>query len=244
MNAKLLAKYCGAAAPVAAALAFAASPAGLLAQASVTANTLDLPQQVTMLTNPDPNVRKATAVVNGHVITGTDLDQRVALLVDASRGEMSPEEMQRVRAQVLRNLIDETLQIQAAEAEDIKIEQAEIDQTYARLAAQNERPLAEMDSYLRSIGSAPASRIVAWSRSAMIEVASSQLIRSKRPSPLAPTRRSGWSTRSGLYTRSRKRFTFGHSSPRENGCSGSPDMSTARPSSTVTTQPHESGQSW
>ena len=157
MNAKLLAKYCGAAAPVAAALAFAASPAGLLAQASVTANTLDLPQQVTMLTNPDPNVRKATAVVNGHVITGTDLDQRVALLVDASRGEMSPEEMQRVRAQVLRNLIDETLQIQAAEAEDIKIEQAEIDQTYARLAAQNERPLAEMDSYLRSIGSAPAS---------------------------------------------------------------------------------------
>ena len=157
MNANLLAKYRGSAAMLAATFAMVANPAILQAQATITANNLDLPQQITMLDNPDPNVRKATAVVNGHVITGTDLDQRVALLVDASRQEISPDEMQRVRAQVLRNLIDETLQIQAAEAEDIKIDQAEIDQTYNRLAAQNDRPLEEMQSYLASIGSSPAS---------------------------------------------------------------------------------------
>ena len=154
MNAQLVSKFAG----MAAAIGILASAPGAGAQSAVGAqDPLNLPGELTMLTNPDPNVRKATAVVNGHVITGTDLDHRVALLVDASQGEISPEEMQRVRSQVLRNLIDETLQIQAAEAEDITISQAEIDQTYTRLAAQNNRQLEEMESYLTSIGSAPAS---------------------------------------------------------------------------------------
>ncbi len=157
VNAKMLAKLCGSAATIAAGFALTATPVSVQAQAAVSGNSLDLPENFEMLTNPDPNVRKATAVVNGHVITGTDLDQRVALLVEANQTEVSPEEMQRVRSQVLRNLIDETLQIQAAEAEDISISQAEIDQTYARLAAQNNRQLEEMESYLISIGSAPAS---------------------------------------------------------------------------------------
>ncbi|MXO96162.1 peptidylprolyl isomerase [Erythrobacter aquimaris] len=148
---------CGSAATLVATLALAVTPASVGAQASVTANNLDLPDNLTMLTNPDPNVRRATAVVNGHVITGTDLDQRVALLVEANNTELAAEELRRVREQVLRNLIDETLQIQAAEAEDIMISQAEIDQTYARLAAQNNRRIEDMQTYLFSIGSSPIS---------------------------------------------------------------------------------------
>ena len=157
MNATKLAKLSGSAAALVATLALAITPASVGAQASVTANTLDLPDELTMLTNPDPNVRRATAVVNGHVITGTDLDQRVALLVEASQSDLASEEVRRVREQVLRNLIDETLQIQAAEAEDIQISSAEVDQTYARIAAQNNRRLEDMESYLLSIGSSPAS---------------------------------------------------------------------------------------
>ena len=157
MNATKLAKMCGSAAALVATLALAATPASVGAQASVTANTLDLPDELTMLTNPDPNVRRATAVVNGHVITGTDLDQRVALLVEANQSDLASDEMRRVREQVLRNLIDETLQIQAAEAEDIQISNAEVDQTYARIAAQNNRRLEDMQTYLVSIGSSPAS---------------------------------------------------------------------------------------
>ncbi|MBX7527338.1 peptidylprolyl isomerase [Qipengyuania sp. 1NDH10] len=122
------------------------------------ANPLGLPEQPTLLANPDPNVRRATAVVNGHVITGTDLDHRVALLVEANQGaEIPPEELQRVRAQVLRNLIDETLQIQAAEAEEIEISAAEVEQTFARVAAQNNRRVEDMDAYLASIGSSATS---------------------------------------------------------------------------------------
>jgi len=143
-----------------AALGLALGAPGVYAQAdsqAVEANPLGLPDQPTMLANPDAKVRRATAVVNGHVITGTDLDQRVALLVNANDTELPPEEMERVRSQVLRNLIDETLQIQAAAAEDIVISDAEVDQTFARVAAQNNQRVEDMDQYLGSVGSSAAS---------------------------------------------------------------------------------------
>src|SRR3546814_4034929 len=60
---------------------------------------------------PISNVRKATAIVNGRIITGTDVDQRLALIITANGGKVSDEEKERLRVQVLRNLIDETLQI-------------------------------------------------------------------------------------------------------------------------------------
>ena len=121
-------------------------------------NPLNLPQNLQIFGQNDPNVRKATAVVNGQVITGTDVDQRVALVVAAAQGEVSADEMQRLRMQVLRNLIDETLQIQAAKAEELPVDRAEIEQTYARVAAQNfGQDVAAMDSYLVSIGSSPSS---------------------------------------------------------------------------------------
>ena len=164
---------------LASALGLAATPLAVQAQASqAVENTLQLPEQVTMLTNPDPNIRRATAVVNGQVITGTDLEQRLALLTAANEQDLSGQELQQVRGQVLRNLIDETLQIQAAQASDIAISQAEIDQTYARVAAQNFGQRTEqMDSYLRGIGSSPSSLKrhiqgeLAWQRSLRQKVA-------------------------------------------------------------------------
>ncbi|MBX7457857.1 peptidylprolyl isomerase [Qipengyuania sp. 1NDH17] len=154
MNAHIASKLLG----LTAAIGLTASAPALHAQgAPVEANPLGLPEQPTMLANPDSNVRRATAVVNGYVITGTDLDQRVALLVNANEREISPKEMQRVRAQVLRNLIDETLQIQAAEAEEIVISDAEVNQTYARVAAQNGQLPEDMKTQLASIGSSEAS---------------------------------------------------------------------------------------
>ena len=155
MNAHIASKLLGLSAAIGLA---AAAHTGALAQgAAPAANPLGLPEAPTMLAKPDPNVRKATAVVNGYVITGTDLDQRVALIVSANQTELSAEEMQRVRAQVLRNLIDETLQIQAAEAEEIVIEDAEVNQTFARVAAQNNQRPEDMEAFLGQIGSSSAS---------------------------------------------------------------------------------------
>ena len=124
--------------------------------AAAPANPFGLPDNINLLGNTNPDERSATAMVNGYVITGTDIDQRVALVTNASQNDISPEELQRLRAQVLRNLIDETIKIQAAQAQEIGVEKAQVDQTYAQLAAQNfsDNPSA-MDDYLNSIGSSP-----------------------------------------------------------------------------------------
>ncbi|MBW0006365.1 MAG: SurA N-terminal domain-containing protein, partial [Sphingomonas sp.] len=81
-----------------------------------------------------PSVVKATAIVNGDVITQTDIEQRLALLAIANGGKIPDEERQRLSEQVLRNLIDETLQIQAAKQEKIDIKQSDIDKTVQRVA--------------------------------------------------------------------------------------------------------------
>ncbi|MEO0871625.1 MAG: peptidylprolyl isomerase, partial [Pseudomonadota bacterium] len=121
-------------------------------------NPLGLPDEINIIgNNNNPNLRSATAVVNGYVITGTDVDQRVALVTSASNAEVTEEELNRLRIQVLRNLIDETLKIQAAEAQEMRVERAQVMQTYTQLAAQNfPQDPSKMDEYLYSINSAPS----------------------------------------------------------------------------------------
>ena len=119
-------------------------------------NPFGLPENINILGPEDPNQRSATAIVNGYVITATDVNQRVALVTSASNAEVSEEELIRLRVQVLRNIIDETLKIQAAVAQELPVARSEIEQTYNQLAAQNfgQEP-EKMDEYLLSIGSSP-----------------------------------------------------------------------------------------
>lgn len=121
-------------------------------------NPFGLPEDITLFGKADPDRRTATAIVNGFVITGTDIDMRVALVTAASDAAISEEEMLRLRVQVLRNLIDETLKIQAAAAAEMEVKREEVEQTYQQLAAQNfGSDPKKMDEYLLSIGSSPAS---------------------------------------------------------------------------------------
>jgi peptidyl-prolyl cis-trans isomerase SurA len=136
---------------------------GSLAAASASAQSapqgaIVIPDDVKIFGNDNPNVRRATAVVNGSVITGTDVDQRLALILAANEGKISDDEKKRLRLQVLRNLIDETLEIQEAKASDIEVSQADVDQSYARVAGQNfNQNVTAMDAYLKRIGSSPES---------------------------------------------------------------------------------------
>lgn len=120
------------------------------------AANLQLPNNPVFLGDTD-TIRKATAIVNGAVITATDVDQRLALIVLANGGNVPQDEMQRLRQQVLRNLVDEMLEIQAAEAADIKVEPAEIDAYYARFAQSQGKTAQQLTDYLRSAGSSAAS---------------------------------------------------------------------------------------
>jgi peptidyl-prolyl cis-trans isomerase SurA len=117
------------------------------------AAALKLPEAPQIFGNAMPSVIKATAIVNGEVITQTDVDQRLALLAIANGGRVPAEEMDRLRQQVLRNLIDETLQIQAAKADDIKVKPTDIDRTLARVADNNKQTVAQLTTLLQNGGS-------------------------------------------------------------------------------------------
>ena len=121
------------------------------------ASPLDLPRDVKVLAPADPSVRKATAIVNGTIITETDVDQRLALVLAANQGKINDEEKARLRIQVLSNLVDEALQIQEAAANKIVIEPKEIDGTFNRIATQFKRTPQQFADYVRSQGSSAAS---------------------------------------------------------------------------------------
>jgi peptidyl-prolyl cis-trans isomerase SurA len=133
------------------------------------AAALQLPD-MTVYGAMDPNVRKATAIVNGDIITDTDVDHRLALVLIANGGKISQEERDVLRLQVLRNLIDEKLQIQEAAEHEVTVPEPEVDQAYARVAQNFRQSREAFEQFLRDNGSSPASikqqirGELAWSR--------------------------------------------------------------------------------
>lgn len=126
--------------------------------------------EITVLGQQDPMVRKATAIVNGAVITDTDVDQRLNLVVTANGGRIEADEKERLRLQVLRNLIDEKLQIAEAADHDVKIEPAEINSAFTRVAGNFKQTPKQFTQYLKERDTSAASlkqqiqAELAWSR--------------------------------------------------------------------------------
>jgi len=138
------------------ALGLALATAAIAQQEAPQANstaTLNLPQNPQLFGGAMPSVIKATAIVNGEVITQTDVDQRLALMSIANNVPIPADQIDRLRQQILSNLIDETLQIQAARAEEIEITDTDIDKTVARVAGNAKQSPEQMASYLKSRGS-------------------------------------------------------------------------------------------
>jgi len=118
-----------------------------------TAHALKLPQNPQVFGTAMPSVIKATAIVNGDVITQTDVDQRLALLAIANGGQIPADQMDELRQQVLRNLIDETLEVQSAKTEKIDVKGSDIDRTVERVAANVKQSPAQLAQYLQANGS-------------------------------------------------------------------------------------------
>ncbi|MDE2302866.1 MAG: peptidylprolyl isomerase [Sphingomonadales bacterium] len=119
---------------------------------------ISIPDNIQMFGKDSPNIRRPTAIVNGDIITGTDVEQRLALILAANNNKVSAEETERLRLQVLRNLIDETLEIQEAKVADIDITDADVDDAYARVATGNfHQTVPALDAYLVKVGSSSAS---------------------------------------------------------------------------------------
>lgn len=130
----------------------------------------EIPTDLRFFGPPDPNVRKASAIVNGSIITDLDVEHRLALVVAASGGRIPDEEKNRLRVQVLRNLIDEKLQILEAQSHDVVVEEAEVENTFSRVAQNFKQTPEQFVQYLKSSGTSAStlkSQIraeLAWSR--------------------------------------------------------------------------------
>ncbi|MCP3730698.1 peptidylprolyl isomerase [Sphingomonas sp. MG17] len=121
------------------------------------AANLDLPQNLQIFGKADPNVRKPTAIVNGYVITRTDVDQRFNLVVGLQGFQLNEQEANQLRLQILRQLTDETIQIQEAKSNDITIGADQIDRSFVGLSQRFKRTPDDMRKWLREIGSSERS---------------------------------------------------------------------------------------
>jgi peptidyl-prolyl cis-trans isomerase SurA len=120
--------------------------------------SLDVPGGKILYKRDDPNVRRASAVVNGEVITGTDIDQRIALLTTGNIDQVPPEQRDQLRVEVLGQLVDESLKIQAAEVDELEVPDAEINDSLKRIAEQSfKMSVPDAEKHLAKMGSSMAS---------------------------------------------------------------------------------------
>src|SRR3546814_4551475 len=61
-------------------------------EGSSTTDALNIPANPEIFGERDPSVITTTAIVNGHVITGTDVDQRTALILLSNQATQVPAE--------------------------------------------------------------------------------------------------------------------------------------------------------
>ncbi len=125
--------------------------------AAAPAAPLNIPGNVQMLAPPETNVFRPTARVNDEIITATDVEQRVALVRLANHGNIPADQLPAVRAEVFSQLVDEILKIQEARANQITIDEAEVDRQFAEVAAQQRQTPQQFAQTLAAAGSSMAS---------------------------------------------------------------------------------------
>ncbi len=89
------------------------------------------------------------AIVNDEVISKFDVDQRVNLFLVTSGIERTPQNVDGLRRQVLRSLVQEKLQLQEARDSEIEVSRAEINAAMQDMAASSNRSLDEVEKFLK-----------------------------------------------------------------------------------------------
>lgn len=150
-------------------IAVAALIAGLAMPAAVPAvaqTAADAAAPATMTSD----TQGIAAVVNDLVISSYDLDQRVKLVLLSSGIPNTPENVTRIRGQVLRSLVDEYLKAQEAQRLNITVSQEEVDQAFERIAQRSNMTADQITETLKEGGISRATleqqiRIdMAWNR--------------------------------------------------------------------------------
>ena len=101
-------------------------------------------------------VQRIAAVVNNDIISSGELADRIDLAILISGLPDDPETRRRLAPQVLRGLIDERLQVQAAQRLRLQVTEAEIDRAFRDVAQRNNMDAAQLARYLGDRGVDPS----------------------------------------------------------------------------------------
>jgi len=97
-------------------------------------------------------VQRIAAVVNEDVISAYELNQRVLMVMVTGRIPDTEENRRRLRSQILRNMIDEQLQLQESKRLNIRVSDEEINELLAQLNKQNNLPAGSLEQILQKAG--------------------------------------------------------------------------------------------
>jgi len=96
------------------------------------------------------DVQRIAAIVNDEVISRYDVEQRVGLVISTSRLADTKDMRRRLRQRILRSLVDESLQLQAAKRHSIRIAKSDMARAYRYIEQQNKLPQGGLDKFLAS----------------------------------------------------------------------------------------------
>ena len=108
------------------------------------------------------------AVVNDEIVSAWDVRMRQEIIMSSAGIKPTPEARRRNRAQVLRTLIDEKLQIQEAERLNISVSKADIDRAKRQIEKQNKLPVGSFSQFMQQRGMSEAAVVaqisgeIAW----------------------------------------------------------------------------------
>lgn len=92
----------------------------------------------------EPSSSRIAAIVNKNVITRADLMNRLRLAALSSGLAPTPENLDRIKDQMLRVMIDEQLQLAAAEEAHINVTDQQIQEAIKRLETANQMPAGQI----------------------------------------------------------------------------------------------------
>ena len=107
---------------------------------------------VVAATGAQAQENRIAAVVNSEIITADDLSARMSLVMRSSDIQDTPENRQRLAPRLLRQLIDEKLQMQEAKRLNVTISKEESDEALAGIEQRNNMPKNGLADYLKRAG--------------------------------------------------------------------------------------------
>lgn len=97
---------------------------------------------------PGADAVKIVAIVNDQVISSLDLADRTTLLMSLSGIPDTEENRNKLTPQVLRQLMDEKLQMQDAAAHSLTVTDTKVDEAIAKIEKQNNKAPGSLEKYL------------------------------------------------------------------------------------------------